>query len=530
MHALQDYTFSPPRLNGDAYEVQVRHGHEAGPTVASLAFAAKPGEAGSPHHGYHQILGAQVHPDHAGAGIYERMLQLASMFVAKHGAQGLVNPSEALERAEDEDETNEEHLDHEFSVEFKRWLKARDLGQDYERPDAFDFNKAETRIAGNLVTGGSSNAHHEIARQMAAQDPQDAPEFKAARFLAGGEAADDDAVRLALILYDNDMELAALRAYGMPRNDHYRGLLRAAQAMLNTTGQLAKTDLEPTAIPRDIRPALPEAEEVVAALKRAQEEGAIEDVQLDPAAKHSKGTAIATDPKDGTKWLIKPGSGKLSPAAGVRDELATQSQREVAFYKVAETLGVGSFYPEAQLVLMDGREVAVLKLLGTDYKGVDKRRKEGLDVAKLFRPHLDEGSLYKWAFLDWVLGNPDSHANNVMVDDDLDVQLIDHGSAFAGQSFDPANDRKSFIPFYLRAWTDNNWADMDAEERIDEMPIQTTDIDAEFNAWVDGINVAEIEQILSSYGIAHGAVIDRLKTLKAADDKALALRELWAGA
>lgn len=570
--SLKEYRFLEPKDNDSELAFNVIHN---GNIVGTLNIAKNPSKLEYARIGYHMIHSADVHPLHRGNGIYGRLLQHASKYVKdKLGSKGLVSPSEyrsdmatgAWDRLaskgvsfirtkglegedffmheKEDSETSQENLDHEFDVEFKRWIESRKKGEDYKSVLGYDFAKAETGLFSLLNQGNLSNTtsvdHHEVARQMAGNNVDNLPEFEAARFLAGGAGASAEAIRLALILYDNDFELAALRAYGLPRNEKYREILRSTKKMLEQT--LNKSDLQVTQIPRDIQPALPEAKDTAKAVQNAQAVGAIESVQLDPKAKHSKGTAIASDPNSGKKWLLKPGSGALSPSAGVNEELADQSSREVAFSKIAEVMGLEEYVPEAHLLLVDGKKVAALRLLGMNWKGLEKiRQSDGIDVSKLFKPYLQDGILYKWAFMDMVLGNVDRHANNIMIDkDELDnssletpqaLKLIDHGSAFAGAGFDPAHDPKSFTPFYLRAWTKQNWSKMDAQSRFEAFPKLSDSETIKFGKWVDAIDDMEIKKILSEYGISQTATMNRFMEIKNVPEEARLnyLMQLWAG-
>lgn len=568
--SLKEYQFDDPVPDPAApSQMLIVARHQAKP-IGTLTFHTKPNTTPDhPHEGYHMIAGADVSALHRGNGIYGRMLQLGSTHVKKKlGGKGLVSPGQwrseaasgAWEKLADkgkvrsapgvepeapdffmsEKETSFDNIQHEFEVEFKRWLAARTEGRPYEPHAAYNFGKAEEGLASLIGTSNLNNdvaeGHHEIARQMLGYNPQSSPEFIAARFLAGGELASDDAVRTALILYDNDFELAALRAYGLPRNESYREMLRATIALRSYLPEINKSDIDTAIIPRDIKAGDPEAEDTAESVRNAQASGGLNAVQLDPSAKHSKGTAIATDPKSTEKILLKPGSGKLSPSAGVRDETADQSQREVAFSKLVQVVGIGKYFPKAELLIVDGQRVAALELLGTEFIGLDKLRQkdDSFDPTKLFAPYITNGALYKWALVDWVFGNTDRHANNIMVNEDQsDLKLIDHGSAFAGAHFDPAHDSKSFVPFYLRAWAqDKNWAELNAEEREDEIPRMNAKDTEDFGKWIDSINEAEIAQIMQQYGIHPEASMARLQKIKAVapELRADVLIGLWVGA
>lgn len=567
--SLKEYEFDDPVPDPSSASQLLLTARHGGKPVGTLTFAAKPViDENHPYHGYHRIGRADVHPLHRGNGVYGRMLHLASMHVKKKlKSKGLVSPSEWREEAAtgaweklaakkpvvakpgkegmdffmSEDESDQKHIEHEFSVEFKRWLAARTEGKPFVPVKPFDFEKAE----GELHSLRSEHArkqtqvselHQQVAAMMHSGDPAETPEFRAAQFLAGGQPPQDEAIRVALVLYDNDFELAALRAYGLPRNEKYREMLRAVVAMsrhVEPEPIKKSQDVEPAAVPRDIQPAVPSAKDTAEQVTRAQSAGAIEAIQLDKKAKHSKGTAVATDPDTNTRWLLKPGSGNLSPCLGVRDELATQSQREAAFYKVADACGVGEFYPKCELLSMDGKLVAALELLGTEFKGFDKLQHEGVDMKALLSSYTENGTTYKWAAIDWICGNPDRHAGNLMTNEDRsEIKLIDHGSAFAGKAFDPAHDTRSFIPFYLRAGSAESFASLDWDEREAQMPKLTQHRSAEFAAWVDSLPEDKIAQILNDYGITPEPTLDRLKELKALppEHRADAVLGYWSGA
>jgi len=493
------------------------------------------------HHGDSLVADqVWVHDDHRNQGIARHMYRLAAQATGKD-----IKPSETQTQAGSNfwlhkgEETSPDNIQHEWDIEFKRWLKSRREGRSYVQFH-MDVHKAEQGLNSLLGRGNLKDApspsHHDVAMAMNGYDPESSPEFVAARFLAGGSFASEEAVRTAIILYDDDFELAALRTYGLPRNEHYRELLRNAMGLMgHLSNDVKKSEIDPVAIPRDIRAALPEGEKLAEVVRKAQVAGKIHAIQLDPSAKHSKGTALVTDVDTDEKWLLKPGSGKLSPSAGVADETADQSNREVAFTKIADAVGMGQYYPEAELLMIDGQPVACLKLLDTDYKGMEKLRQADSDfkAAEFFKPYLENGILYRWALIDGVLGNSDRHANNLMVNEDgNDVKLIDHGSAFAGIHFDPAHDTKSFIPFYLRAWSEGQrWSKMYPQQKEDAVPRLNEQQAKEFGEWVDTIDENQLKEIMVKYGLNPKPVLDRLQRIKSADvsRRADVLIGMWVG-
>lgn len=553
--SVKEYTFSTPTLGEDGMlKVVATH---SGQPVGSLTFAAKP--TVRPNHsydGYHKIGKADVHPYHRGNGVYGKMLQIAAKHVKDMGSRGLVSPGEwredkatkAWERLASKvkavqkrpglepdspdfflseagaveplgSESSPDNIEHEWFVEFRRWLQERQ-----------NLNKSADlwSLVGANLPIAHSGADEEIAALMSGISHHLSPEFNAAKFLANGKTVSDEQIRESLILYDHDFELAALHAYGLPRNKKFVEMLRATMKMGKV--DLSKADIEVAALPRTFAAVMPDGKDVAAALQRSMSAGTVKSVKL--GGKHSKGTAIAVDPKTRKRWLLKPGSGQLSPARGVRQEAASQSRREVAFYKIAELAGIPEAFPEAYLMDVDGVEVAVMELLDTDYQSLDKaRRKLGVDPRQLFEPHRKDGTLYKWAALDWILGNADRHANNIMVKGKV-VKLIDHGTTFAGPSFFPAGDlKKSFIPYYLRAWSHFNFTMLDAKDRAAQMPTMDHQMVRKFGQWVEDLPEDKFRQVMELYGINPEPSLTRLRDLKSAKPELRAQRliGLWAG-
>jgi GNAT superfamily N-acetyltransferase len=559
---IKQYTFSEPTPSDGGWLKVVAH-HQ-GQQVGTLTVSAKStSRSGHPHDGYHKIGKADVHPLHRGNGVYGKMLQLASAHVKKLGARGLVSPgewreekatgawerlatkvkgvqrrpglepdapdfflSEKMSTTSLQTESSPENVDHEWIIQFEHWLKSR---QKIQKSDA--LSQLVSRHGNLGITPNGED--REIAEHMAGQSPENTPEFRAARFLAGKVAPTDEDIRMAMVMYDHDFELAALYAHGLPRNDSFRQMLRSTMELEARPEGLDKSNPENFAVaqmPRIVEAGAEDSGQVVEALRRAEATGNVHAVSLD--GKHSKGAAIATDPEDHKKWLIKPGSGKVSPARGVSQEAASQTRREVAFYKIAEICGLSEFFPEAYLVKLDGIEVSVMELLASDYKGLDKvRKKSGMDPRKIFEPYRKNGILFRWALLDWILGNADRHANNIMIHGD-EVKLIDHGTTFAGPDFDPAHDpRKSFIPFYLRAWSPFNFSSLDGTDKEAQMPTLDNRIEVEFGTWIDSVPEDKLQSIMEQYGINPEPSLARLRDIKMAkpEYRAHRLIGLWAG-
>jgi hypothetical protein len=98
-----------------------------------------------------------------------------------------------------------------------------------------------------------------------------------------------------------------------------------------------------------------------------------------------------------------------------------------------------------------------------------------------------------------------------MVGPEGHIGLIDHGSAFAGPSFDPANDEDSFIPYYLRVWSGAGFSAKTPDERLAVMPKCSRDADTELKRWFEGLDEGKLKTVLVAYGMDPTACLDRFK-------------------
>lgn len=394
-----------------------------------------------------------------------------------------------------------------FEDQLANWLVAKSL------------KKAESNLAGEGIEDAGA-----LARDMLGFTPHAHSAFAAARFLTGKPELPVEVIRLALYDYDGDYRKAALQAYGLEVNDSN---LKSIKAVM----QIGRFDKAESNVQiKHIEPGIPESQETADAIRRAIDDGQAKHVDL--GGKHSKGSMIAKDPKTGGIWLLKPGAGGPGPAAGVQEEYASQSRREAAFYKIAELWNLENSVPRADLLIMDGREVAAIRMLPFTFKGLERRREDDPNLPRHALAHYrDQGLLHKWAVLDFVLGNPDRHGDNLMIDeDDKTLGLIDHGSAFAGDHFDPAFDKYSFVPFYLRAWNPDSFNRVSPSEKLKRMPTVSNQIKQELRAWLDGLHADALQGTLERYGIDPQSSVKRLAKLKvmasrmAVDD---AINRLW---
>jgi hypothetical protein len=418
------------------------------------------------------------------------------------------------------------------------WLESGDADHHNDVPalveqiDAMQACSAEiipenslVKSDGNLFGDDLEDAS-EVALDMLGFNPIVHPAFAAAKFLSGKPELSLAQVRQALYNQEDYVD-AACEAYQLPLTDDSR---KAVRAVMNI-GDFSKAQGD-SALPagKDIEPGSTDGKDTAEALLRAFKLGQVKVAHLD--GKHSKGSLIARDNVQDKTYLLKPGSGGQSPAAGASQETASQSRRETAFWHVAEDWGLGDSVPRCDLVLIDGKEYAAIQMLPFSWKGLQKKLNVDANAGKAaFQLYRDRGLLHKWAVLDYVLGNPDRHGDNMMIsEDDRLLGLIDHGSAFAGPGFDPAYDKNSFVPFYLRGWAGPKFNRLTVREKLDRMPTVGKGLREELRAWLNGIHADQLEGLLSRFGIDPRPSLARLAKVKlAADTRPVdeAINRLW---
>lgn len=401
---------------------------------------------------------------------------------------------------------NQPDVQHEYMQKTKAaWREMRRIAVGFN-PEALGLKKHEDRIEDWV-------ARLQKSRQTSTDSLQDHlghhylhdKILSAVEFLTG-KNVDSQMFRAKLLETEDPVE-AALLAAGLTEKDR-----PAFEGVVATMSEVSKAEASET--PKQVSPMTTSAQRMADDVQWAVDHGSIESVKL--GGKHSRGSMMARD-QDGTLYLLKPGSGKPSPARGISEEAASESRREAAFYATANEIGIEDV-PETELLSVDGKEVASIKMLGVDWSGMHRAREKDQGMPRrVLRPLLDNGTLFRWAVADYVFGNTDRHGNNIMVGPDNGVALIDHGSAFAGASFDPAHDNNSFVPYYLRVWgPDKGWSKMSPEDRLKTLPVMSAQTDLELRDWILSLNEEAIIKILYRYGIDPAPSIDRLKALKVA--------------
>ncbi len=338
------------------------------------------------------------------------------------------------------------------------------------------------------------------------------PEFEAAKFMSNQKTPTQEETEAALAEHEGNYESAALMAHGIEVNPENLRILRKIMDMQELS-KAEPGEFDVAIIPRTVQAFNNGAMFVADLVRDAFANNEVRPVKL--GGKHSAGTALVKNPEDGILWLLKPGAGKVSPAMGANEEFASQSRREVAFNQVASVMGLGKYVPRSALILLDDVEVAALEFFSQGYEPVERVQKnKDRKLDEIFGKFVDNGLIYKWAAMDYLLGQPDRHAGNIMIDEGDNIRFIDAGSAFCGSSFAPGSDPKSFVPFYLRVFTPRKFNTLTPQERFNVTPSLKADSDQALKAWVDAINEGQIVSILNQFNINPQPFVDRLNALR----------------
>lgn len=327
----------------------------------------------------------------------------------------------------------------------------------------------------------------------------------ACEFLSGIKVS-DETIRAAIIAHDGDEKAALLDAHNLIPNksnlDSLDAVLKANFSKSEENSVIKLTSIE----------AFNESgKEFASMVKRASDSGNIKEITL--KGKHTKGTLIARDPETGQRLIIKPGSGKQNPAMGEYQNPVPQSRREAAFYAVACMFELGQYLPECHLVIINSSETAAMQFLPSTWQNGNELKAEDPNKARrILSPYLVDGTLHKFAAMDYILGNPDRHSGNVMFSGP-EVKLIDHGSALCGPAFNPPIDKYSFVPYYLRAFT-SGFKQLDQHEKLLKLPRINIEVQKEVEEWLNKLNPELLSKMLFLYDIDPKACVGRLEKLK----------------
>jgi hypothetical protein len=491
--------------------VQDKYGHEARVNLASNLFSAIPEDNRHAVREYvHHLYGQQEppsnrwHEEHLAHLItYLNSFPQRMMF---HNKQGTWDPNingltESGKAFNVKMKQAHRHFQEAASKADERWLKQF-------------IHKSEIDLMHKALHWQPSEQELEIALDLLHTFHDELPEFKAAKFMSNGFQPSQEQIQEALREHEGDYEAAALTAYQLEINDENVRTLRKMSYIYAHQQELSKNEENVAIIPRIVKPFNDQALPVADVIRRAFELDEVHEIKL--KGKHTHGTALVRDHETGDLWLLKPGSGNLSPALGISEEKAPQAVRECAFNDCARIMGLGEYVPKSALITLDDQKVSALQFFAADYEPTEKLKKKNIeDLRQIFQMMLLNGLLYKIASLDYVLGQVDRHAGNMLVNPGWDVKLIDAGSTFAGRSFSPSQDSKStFVPFYLRVFSDRKFSVLTPLEKYNIIPKLGEDSDKALGFWLKNLPEGQLVAKMNEYGINSQPVIDRLNAIR----------------
>jgi hypothetical protein len=239
-----------------------------------------------------------------------------------------------------------------------------------------------------------AEAEFNLAKEMLGFSFQADSYFDTARWMAGVEQSISRLhYRQVLLKHDGDIELAALAAYGFDFTDEN---LRALRGLVGS-GSLAKAEEQPVPPPESLVPAHPDGTDAAEEVRRGFDAGTFRIVAAEREA--LEGLDDGDGPGDQAPVPAQARLGRQpSPASGVHEEDASQSRREAAFWHVADALHLGEYLPRADLLYIDGKEVAAIQMLPLSFKNLGDAAKsykavipQAHDAVSRLRDHAQVG-------------------------------------------------------------------------------------------------------------------------------------------
>jgi hypothetical protein len=223
-------------------------------------------------------------------------------------------------------------------------------------------------------------------------------------------------------------------------------------------------------------------------------------------------------------WLLKLES---ENRPGIQSaQYGLQVVKEAAFYDTArQVFGLGDYTPPAILGEIEKKSpnsddnfefvpAVAIKMLPPEYKlAVDMQEDHPGSVKGILEPYRRSGLLHKIAAMYLILGEADAHGSNFLVSPEGGLSMIDHGTSFADERFNPATDDKIFIPYILRVGDVKN--KMSPEEKNRNLKtINNPAANQELKTWILSLDEDKLKQMIASYDIDPKPMIDRLMKLK----------------
>lgn len=216
-------------------------------------------------------------------------------------------------------------------------------------------------------------------------------------------------------------------------------------------------------------------------------------------------------------WLIKVEPfGERPGIESVRYGL--QTIKEVAFYYLANRVfNMGMFTPHAILgeVTKGDKQIpaVAIRMYPQAYiSAVDMDKERPRSVQGILEKYRRSGDLHKMAIMLYILGEADSHGNNILTDGSS-VKLIDHGSSFGDMKFDPAHEKNVFVPYFMRSWGYKD--SMSPEERFSVMPkIDNQEVEERVRHWLLSLSKFDMIDIMKKFALDPAPEVERLQKLQ----------------
>lgn len=224
---------------------------------------------------------------------------------------------------------------------------------------------------------------------------------------------------------------------------------------------------------------------------------------------------VGNDPMN--SWLMKL-EPKNKPGIKSVKHTGPQVVKEAAFYNLAyDVFGLASQIPHACLGSIDKdkapHHVVAIKMLPDNFKlAQDLEGQEKRSFTDVLAKFTQDGTVHKISTMFYILGEGDSHGGNVMTNG-IHMQMIDHGSSFANEQFDPAKDEDIFIPYILRFGKVRSA--MTKEQKLEAMPrIRNAQAEVDLKHWILTLDGDLMQREMNLFGLDPRPALMRLEKIK----------------
>lgn len=196
-----------------------------------------------------------------------------------------------------------------------------------------------------------------------------------------------------------------------------------------------------------------------------------------------------------------------------------QTAKETAFYYIANRIfNLGMYTPHAilgEVIQTEDKKtpaVAIRMYPQTYVSAVDMDMEKPKSVQGILEKYRRSGDLHKLAIMLYVLGDADSHGNNVLTDGSS-IKLIDHGSSFGDMQFDPAHEKNVFVPYIMRAWGFKD--SMSPDDKYMAMPkIDSEEVEQKVRHWLMSLSKYDMIDLMKKFFLDPQPAVERLEKLQ----------------